>query len=129
MPSSELANLARRRAELSARSAAVNEVREPLGRSLNDVIGRVTQLQELPQAPHPEQIGVALSPAEFEDLISTTERLSRAWGPISRGSSFIWRDLDNVTLNSATRQRVDAQIADGGAGLGPVVGRRVGHRR
>ena len=110
MLGSELNNLARRRAELSARAAAVNEIREPLGRSLNNVIGRVTQLQDRPQAPHPEQIGVSLSPAEFADVISTAEGLSRAWGPISRGPSFVWRDLDNVTLNSATRQRVDAQV-------------------
>ena len=112
MPASELANLARRRAELSARSAAANEIREPLGRSLNNVIGRVTQLQDRPQAPHPEQIGVSLSPAEFAEVISATERLSLAWGPISRGSRFIWRDLDNVELTSATRQRVDAQVDD-----------------
>ena len=112
MPSSELANLARRRAELSARAAAVNEIREPLSRSLNNVIGRVAQLQDRPQAPHPEQVDISLSPAAFAEIVSTAVRLSQAWGPISRGPSFVWRELDNVTLNSATRQRVDALVDD-----------------
>jgi hypothetical protein len=110
MTGTELANLARRRTELSARAAAVNEIREPLGRSLNDVLGRLSQLQTRPQAPHPEQIGVDLSPGELAEITSTTERLAGAWGPVSRGSSFVWRDLESVSLTSATRQRVDAEV-------------------
>jgi hypothetical protein len=110
MPGGELADLARRRDELSARAAAVNEVREPLGRSLLSVIGRIAQLQDRPQAPHPEAIGLSLEPAELSDILSTAARLARAWGPIARGGDFIWRDLDNITLTSATRQRVDDQV-------------------
>jgi hypothetical protein len=110
MPESELATLARRRSELSARAAALNEIRQPLGRSLHWAIGRVAQLQDRLQAPHPESIDLALTPIELSEIVSTATRLSRAWGPIARGSSFIWRDLDNVTLTSATRQRVDNQI-------------------
>lgn len=110
MPGGELADLARRRDELSARAAAVNEVREPLGRTLLSVIGRVAQLQDRPQAPHPEDIGLSLTPAELSDILSTAARLGRAWGPISRGGDFLWRDLDNITLTAATQQRVDDQV-------------------
>jgi hypothetical protein len=110
MPSAELARLARTRTELSARAQAVNEVREPFGRTLNNVIGRVAQLQGFPQAPHPQRVTSSLTPTEFADLISAAERLSRAWGPVSRGPSFVWRELDDVTLTSATRQLIDAQV-------------------
>jgi very-short-patch-repair endonuclease len=110
MPASELSDLARKRNELSARALAVNEVREPLGRSLNSVMGRITQLQAYLQAPHPEEVTESLTAAEFSEVLSVAARLSRAWAPIERGSDFLWRDLDNVTLTSATRQRIDAQV-------------------
>jgi hypothetical protein len=110
MPGGELADLARRRDELSARAAAVNEIREPFGRSLLSVIGRIAQLQDRPQAPHPQALGLTLTPTEFSDIVSTAARLSRAWGPVTRGADFLWRELDNITLTSATRQRVDDQV-------------------
>lgn len=112
MPGGELADLARRRDELSARATAVNEIREPFGRSLLSVIGRIAQLQDTPQAPHPESIGLSLAPIEFSEIVSTAARLSRAWGPVARGGDFLWRDLDDVTLTSATRQRVDDQVGE-----------------
>jgi very-short-patch-repair endonuclease len=110
MPASEFADLARKRNELSTRALAVNEVREPLARTLNSVMGRITQLQGYPQAPHPAKLTESLTAAEFGEVLSVAARLARAWGPVERGSDFLWRDLDNVSLTSSTRQRVEAEV-------------------
>jgi hypothetical protein len=120
MPASEVASLARRRAELSARAFAVNRVREPLGRSLNYVLGRIAQLQSYPQAPPPRRIDESLTASDFGEILTLAQLLALAWGPVARGSDFLWRDLDNVTLTSATRQRVEAQVEQAVAALDRV---------
>lgn len=112
MPGEEVATLARRRSELSQRAAAVNEVREPLGRSLNAVLGRIAQLQELRQPPHPEAVAASLSAEAFAEILSVTSRLAGAWGPVERGDGFLWRDLGNVRLDARTQQRVAEEVAE-----------------
>ena len=62
MRETALSNLVRRRQELSERASfAMNETRLPLGRSLHQAVGRIAQLQELPQAPPPSEIDGELS--------------------------------------------------------------------
>jgi hypothetical protein len=121
MPSAELAVLAQRRLELSRRAAAANEIREPLGRSLFAAIGRIAQLQNLPQAPHPIGVDDSLSAATFAEIISGAERIARAWGPVERGEEFIWRDLGDIRLDSATQQRITEEVRAGVSALDSLV--------
>lgn len=119
--SSDLATLASRRAELSLRAAAINEIREPLGRSLHYVLGRIAQLQEVPQAPHPAGLGSSLSATEFSQAISATNRLSRAWGPVERGEGFLWRELGDIRLDAVTQRRIVDEIETASSALERVV--------
>ena len=54
MSETSISQLRQRDRQLSERARAVNEVRRPLRRSVHQVIGRIAELQALPQAPPPE---------------------------------------------------------------------------
>ena len=110
MPDTDLAQLRRRRRELSERAAAMNEVRQPLGRSLYEVVGRICQLQGLPQAPPPSELGSSLSAEELTAILSVAGEIARAWGPVARGEDFVWRDLADEVLDAARAQRAQTQI-------------------
>jgi very-short-patch-repair endonuclease len=110
MAATALAQLARRRAQLSARSNAMNEIRQPLALSLHHVIGRVSQLQVLPQAPPPTALGSWLSAADLTQILVTASEIARCWGPVERGDDFVWRDLASTVLDSTRSQRTLEQI-------------------
>ncbi len=57
---SSRADLVKRRRALSSYAQALNEVRQPLGRSLHQVIGEIAMLQSVPQAPVPTGFGRSL---------------------------------------------------------------------
>lgn len=91
------------RLALSAYAEAMNEVRDPLGLTLHDVLGRVGQLSEAPVAylSHGDAtttVGEATFRAETlegEDLrliIEATKAISNAWEAVA-DPSFPWRDL------------------------------------
>jgi very-short-patch-repair endonuclease len=102
----ELAEAARLRSELSAYAAAMNEVREPLGRSLHEVMGRVVLLEQegtpaLPLASGssgslgssgPGSSGT-LSAQVLLDVLRAARSVSRSWRPVMEGASFAWRGL------------------------------------
>lgn len=87
------ARLIRERSRLTSYAVAVNEVRRPLGKALHDVAGRIAQLHELPNAEVPEVPTSILDAEMFAELREAAEQLGRAWGPVSRGEAFLWRDL------------------------------------
>lgn len=106
----DLAQLTRRRRELSERARAMNAVRQPLGRSLHEVIGRIAQIQGLPQAPPPPEIGSSLSAEILAEILTAARDLAGAWGPVSRRDNFLWRDLAETVLDAARSQRTLEQI-------------------
>ncbi|NNJ05942.1 DUF3320 domain-containing protein [Streptomyces sp. PKU-MA01144] len=88
---------------LSAYAEAMNEVRDPLGRTLHDVLGRVGRLSEAPVAYlsrgddtltgagatfHAE----TLSDEDLRLIIEATKAISDAWEAVA-DPSFPWRDL------------------------------------
>lgn len=91
------------RLALSAYAEAMNEVRDPLGRTLHDVLGRVGQLSEAPVAYlsrgddtptgaratfHAE----TLSDEDLRLIVEATKAISDAWEAVA-DPSFPWRDL------------------------------------
>lgn len=112
MAATALAQLVRRRSELSARASAMNEIRQPLGRSLHDVIGRISQLQDLPQAPPPPELGSSLTAGDLTQILIASREIARAWGPVERGEDFVWRALASTVLDSTRKQRTLEQIGD-----------------
>lgn len=110
MGESALAQLKRRRHELSERATAMNVVRPPLGRSLHEVLGRISQLHSVPQAPPPMELGSWLPAETLAEVLGVAGELARAWGPVTRGEDFVWRDIANVTFDASRGQRTQAQL-------------------
>ncbi|WP_372410172.1 DUF3320 domain-containing protein [Streptomyces luteireticuli] len=88
---------------LSAYADAMNEVREPLRRTLHDAIGRIGQLVEAPVAylvpdgdrtsPEPDAFRPdMLSAQDLEVIIRATGTIAGAWDTVA-DPDFPWRDL------------------------------------
>ncbi|MGV9562975.1 DUF3320 domain-containing protein [Streptomyces sp. NPDC003480] len=91
------------RLALSAYAEAMNEVRDPMGRTLHDVLGRVGRLSEAPVAylnhgddtPTGEEATFRAETLSDEDLrliVEATKAISEAWEAVA-DPSFPWRDL------------------------------------
>ncbi|MGW2558671.1 DUF3320 domain-containing protein [Streptomyces sp. NPDC001514] len=90
------------RQALSGYAEAMNEVCEPLGRSLHDVIGKVGQLSDAPVAYLTPGSGgsqkqkafdaASLSGQDLNLVIEATKAISDAWQAVA-DPSFPWRDL------------------------------------
>jgi very-short-patch-repair endonuclease len=109
MSDTAISQLRQRRQQLSERARAVNEVRQPLGRTLHQVIGRIAQLHALPQAPPPGDIDTGLSAAELARILTAAGELARSWGPVERGEDFLWRELRDVRIDASRAQRTSDQ--------------------
>lgn len=112
----DLAKLASRRELLSKYAAAMNEVRQPLGLSLHQAIGRVASLHDLAAAPISTLDPGSLDAATLDQISTIAGSLSRAWGPVERGDDFVWRGIsDEVVGLAGQRQALDrvknAQLA------------------
>lgn len=110
----DLARAERLRRELSAYAIAQNEVRDHLGISLHTAIGRRAVLDAELAAPVPTTIDTAFTAADHEAITALAERLAGAWGPVSGGASFLWRDLADP---AGAQQRLTAMGIDLGAAL------------
>jgi len=94
MDAQQVSALRQRREELSAYANALNEHREPLGRTLFDAIGRVAQLHAVEQAPLPDAVDTGLLPATLGQIMEFAGELARAWGPVVRVDQFFWHGLN-----------------------------------
>src|SRR5690606_29527162 len=106
------ARVARDREELNAYAIAINEVRQPLGMTIHDAIGRISTLDaSLPPAPVPRIDATTLSGVDLDHLLDVAGQLGRNWGPVIRGDDFLWRDLREAsplpTYQAELRQTVD----------------------
>ncbi|MDH6132483.1 very-short-patch-repair endonuclease [Kitasatospora sp. MAA4] len=98
----ELSHARQLREELSAHAAAMNETRQPLGRSLHAVIGRVVALeaagiQRLTLRPAASRAVRELSAQGLQELQSACDAVARAWRPVLETDRFVWRGLRDRT--------------------------------
>ena len=96
--------LLRARRELSEYAAAVNELRQPLGRPLIDVLGRLSQLAQHKTPPAPD-IGdplTTLSADRMAELSDAFEGLARVWEPAVE-PEFTWRGFAPDRFSDADR--------------------------
>jgi hypothetical protein len=107
------------RAALSAYAAAMNEVREPLGRSLHDVLGRCGQLTTVPQAPV-LAAAAGISDSELSRALAAAGQLARSWGPVERGPDFLWRGCNESRFDARTRQQIGDELRSLREGLDRV---------
>ena len=85
--------LMQRRKQLNAYAEAMNQVREPLGFSLHQVLGLIATLEHLPAAPSPDTPPINLTPDMLHSIREASDRIHRAWRPASQGLSYLWRDV------------------------------------
>lgn len=100
----------RRRRELTAYAAAMNDRREPLGRSLHEVLGRVAGLHRLPQGPLPTGIGLDLDEEHLASILTTAGQLGRAWTPVTKGDEFLWRQLSDLDPSPAHKREAAGKV-------------------
>jgi very-short-patch-repair endonuclease len=99
----ERQELREHRERLNAYAEAMNEVREPLGHRLHDVLGMCAQMTDVPAAPVPPALPVPLTTQSLQKVRDAADRLGRAWRPAQQGDAFLWRDV-------ADRNRLDARL-------------------
>ncbi|MEW2105386.1 DUF3320 domain-containing protein [Streptomyces cellulosae] len=100
LPDQEKAQARLDREALSAYATAMNEVRQPLGRTLHDVIGQVGRLDDAPVAyitpsddGAPQRFDVsALSAADLENVLNAADAVGDAWQAVA-DPGFPWRGL------------------------------------
>jgi very-short-patch-repair endonuclease len=102
--------LVKRRQALSNYAQAMNEVRQPLGRSLHDVLGEIARLHRVPQAPIPDGFGRQLSQPRLTQLLDAAAELGRAWGPVLRGERFLWRDLRDTSMSASRQSELERML-------------------
>jgi very-short-patch-repair endonuclease len=113
----ELDRARRLRTELSAHAAAMNEIRQPLERSLHDVLGRLVALE---QAGTPQvtlsQAGADAGAARIQglgagalrELLTAAEAVSRAWRPAAEGEEFAWRGVVGSAPTAVVAEAAEA---------------------
>ncbi|MGW1165168.1 DUF3320 domain-containing protein [Streptomyces sp. NPDC002550] len=120
----ELARARKLRTDLSAYAAAMNETREPLGRSLHDVLGRLVLLEQsdtpgLPLGAENAKVVRTLTAGGLQELAAAAQTVARAWRPAAEGESFPWRGLAG-----GSEHQVVAEAADALGALLTAAGRR-----
>jgi hypothetical protein len=95
------------REALTSFAEAQNELRQPFNRSLHWAIGRFAQLKDVQRAPSPSLVEMELSQSDYEDILGHARRLATAWGPVTRGSDFLWRDLKDPTEIRARKSQIE----------------------
>jgi hypothetical protein len=103
--------LAKSRRRLTDHANAMNEIRRPLGRSLHELLGRLSQLSEFDAYPagDPKILG-ALSADDLAELQMTATALSKVWRPAEEGESFVWRGLAGDGLSQSQIRDLDNAV-------------------
>ncbi|GIF00730.1 DUF4011 domain-containing protein [Paractinoplanes rishiriensis] len=115
------------RERLSGYAAAMNEVRQPLGISLHELLGRCARLSGVPVAPAPDP--VAPTPGALARVRDAADRLARSWRPAAQGDAFGWRDVQDRDPLDGRLQRAEhalrelARATGRNAGLATAFGR------
>jgi very-short-patch-repair endonuclease/DNA polymerase III delta prime subunit len=109
----ELERARKLREELSAYAAAMNETREPLQRTLHDVLGRLVLLEQsgtpnLPLTAENAKVVRTLTAGALQELATASQAVSRAWRPAAEGDSFPWRGLVGTAAHQVASEASDA---------------------
>ncbi|WP_239090038.1 DUF3320 domain-containing protein [Sphaerimonospora thailandensis] len=92
---------------LSKYAEAMNEVREPLGRTLFGVIGRLNGLNDVVSlVPDRRFQAKELTSGHCDEILAAAREVSRAWRPVEEGDAFLWRGLERVESLRPSLDRV-----------------------
>lgn len=107
---SDRQQLKQRQEELNAYAAAMNSVREPLGLSLHEVLGRLAHLREAPAVPVQLKGLGKIDRNGFAEIQKAASGLGRSWRPALEGESFRWRGVTARTSMDATLYQVSSAL-------------------
>ena len=99
---------------LSKYAATMNRI-GPLGYSLQQAIGYILLTPGYDDIPVPPIDVNRLNAYEFASISTQADQLGHAWGPISRGDEFLWRDLqvsNEGMSNQVQIQRIVSECRD-----------------
>jgi very-short-patch-repair endonuclease len=100
----ELNRARTRREELTDYAEAVNETRDPLGRSVGYVAGRVAELNDVPELPLCSDAGLAeLEAGQLTQLEDEFARLGRSWHTVVT-EGFAWAGYAGDPLRGGNRE-------------------------
>ncbi|MFI0348933.1 DUF3320 domain-containing protein [Actinomadura sp. 9N407] len=86
--------LRRKREQLSAYAAAMNEERPPFDASMHEVIGRVSALTDVPLLP--TGLPSDLQNASMEEILAAARMAGDSWRPVVEGTEFPWYGLKSA---------------------------------
>ncbi|MFJ3301571.1 DUF3320 domain-containing protein [Streptomyces sp. NPDC086549] len=109
----ELERARQLRVELSAYAAAMNQTREPLQRTLHDVLGRLVLLEQssipnLPLAAENAKVVRTLTAGGLQELAAASQAVARAWRPAAEGDAFPWRGLVGTSAHQVVSEAAGA---------------------
>jgi very-short-patch-repair endonuclease len=122
--SAEEATLVRVRGLLTGYADAMNGQRPGLGRTLHEVLGRVSDLTGAAgPAPSGGPTWSALTAVRLDEVLQQARALARAWRPVSEGADYDWRDLRTADLTPADMHRLAGDAGAAAAGARGLVDR------
>ncbi|MEV4391208.1 DUF3320 domain-containing protein [Nonomuraea sp. NPDC049607] len=84
--------------DLSGYADAMNRIRQPLERSLHDVLGRLNELAGVRQlAPRRTFDPSRVTAREFQEILVAARGVAKAWRPVAEGETFLWRGLASAS--------------------------------
>jgi very-short-patch-repair endonuclease len=99
----EFAKFEQSRAKLNEYVKSLHEIRQPLGKSVFEVISLLTQYKELPTVGcHIKDINT-ITPTYLIDMEDTVREIAAVWHVTIAGENFIWFDCKEERFNAESR--------------------------
>ena len=108
LSANEQAQLQARRGLLTAHAAALVETRSPSSQHLGWMFDRLADLGTPPALPPPDPTNPATP--SHDQVLSAAIQLADSWDPVSRPSSFLWRDLADPRTAADQQQSLLALV-------------------
>ncbi|HOZ58535.1 MAG TPA: DUF3320 domain-containing protein [Nakamurella multipartita] len=100
------------REQLTQYATAMNEVREPLGRSVFGVLGELSELPLVARSLPTADFWAALDDTTLRRIADRADTLSRNWRPVLDGEAFGWRELAQDNHTEFTIAELIAAVTD-----------------
>ncbi len=107
--------LIRTRRGLSEFAAAMNDVRQPLGRSVFDVLGELGELPRVGRTLSTSDARADLDERARGEIADHAAALARHWRPVQEGDDFLWRELADADHSEHTIAQLIDAVTDAAA--------------